>query len=142
MAVYINLKAVEELFRMVRLMAEDHADDSEEERKAIAHFRQTVIQMALSHLDTRSHWQALVTLLKFVVLSNEECLMVIRNRGLEILSDTFSTLYLMHHEATACHVGAELIDLLSLMKQVLKAGVPALTERGRSESFEIVLLQH
>jgi len=32
----------------------------------------------------------------------------------------FSTLHVMHHEATACHVTGDIIDLLSLMTQVLK----------------------
>lgn len=116
---------------MVRCMAEDHADACDEERRSIVSFRQSTIQLLLSCFDPRSHWQSLVTGLKILVVTTDDCLVVIRHRGFDILFETFSTLHHMHHEATACHVVPELIDLLVLMMRVLQAGRPAITERAR-----------
>ena len=38
-----------------------------------------------------------------------------------MLQQAFSTVYMMHHEATACHVAVDLIDLLGVVQDVLKA---------------------
>ncbi len=89
--------------------------------------------MLLSCLDARNHWQTLIIALKILVVTLEDCHMVIRQRGLDVLYEALCTLHLMHHEATACHVATELVDLLVLMTRVLYAGRPALTERSRGE---------
>ena len=33
----------------------------------------------------------------------------------------FNTLHMMHHEATACHVTGDIVDLLDIVSQILKA---------------------
>ena len=54
------LQAVDELFRMMKLMTQKPEGCSEEEAKAIAMFRRTTLQMYLASLDARSSWQTLI----------------------------------------------------------------------------------
>ena len=39
-----------------------------------------------------------------------------------MLTEAFHTLHVMYHEATACHVTADIVDLLSILVSVLKVG--------------------
>ena len=39
-----------------------------------------------------------------------------------MLTEAFYTLHVMYHEATACHVTGDIVDLLSILVQVLKVG--------------------
>ena len=45
------------------------------------------------------------------------------------LPQAFNTLHVMHHEATACHVTGDIVDLLSIVLQVLKVARQYNTER-------------
>lgn len=56
------LQAVDELFKMMRLMATKYQDCSEDEIKAINSFRRNTIQLYLQNLDARSGWQTLIGL--------------------------------------------------------------------------------
>ena len=60
--------------------------------------------------------------LKILVDNNEDRLMLIYNQGLQMLTEAFHTLHVMYHEATACHVTADIVDLLSILVSVLKVG--------------------
>ncbi|KAI0239771.1 Ubiquitin carboxyl-terminal hydrolase 34 [Lamellibrachia satsuma] len=112
--------AVDELFKMMRLMIARYPDMSNEEWKAIAHFKRSNIQLYLQNLDSRTSWQTLITALKILVENTDDKLLVLQQRGLPMLHEAFNTLHVMHHEATACHVTGDIIDLLSLTTQVLK----------------------
>ena len=46
---------------------------------------------------------------------------VVYNNGLNLISESLSLLHMMHHEATACHVTAELTDLLTIYKDLIQA---------------------
>lgn len=43
---------------------------------------------------------------------------------------SFNTLHMMYHEATACHVTGDLVELLSIFLSVLKATRPYLQRKG------------
>ena len=55
------LQAVDELFKMMRLMITRYPDMSNDEWKAIAHFKRSNIQLFLQNLDARTSWQTLIT---------------------------------------------------------------------------------
>ena len=57
---HTHFQAVDELFRMMKLMTQKLEGCTEEEVKAIAVFRRTTLQMYLSSLDARSSWQTLI----------------------------------------------------------------------------------
>ena len=56
----VVLQAVEELFKMMRLMVMRYPDTSEDDVKAVHGFRRNTIQLYLQNLDARSGWQTLV----------------------------------------------------------------------------------
>lgn len=45
---------------------------------------------------------------------------------------SFNTLHMMYHEATACHVTGDLVELLSIFLSVLKATRPYLQRKGKT----------
>lgn len=47
------------------------------------------------------------------------------------LLQSFNTLHMMYHEATACHVTGDLVELLSIFLSVLKATRPYLQRKGQ-----------
>lgn len=48
---------------------------------------------------------------------------------------SFNTLHMMYHEATACHVTGDLVELLSIFLSVLKASRPYLQRKGQNASL-------
>lgn len=48
---------------------------------------------------------------------------------------SFNTLHMMYHEATACHVTGDLVELLSIFLSVLKATHPYLHRKGIKSCF-------
>lgn len=96
-----------------------------------------------------------------VLLENDEDrLLVVLNRGLVLMTEvregrggkalrggrathagvlsvcppaaqSFGTLHMMYHEATACHVTGDLVELLSIFLSVLKATRPYLQRKGK-----------
>ena len=52
--------------------------------------------------------------LKILVQTNEDRLFVVFNNGLSLLYEAFNMLQMMFHEATACHVTAEVRFFLHL----------------------------
>ncbi|ELU04220.1 hypothetical protein CAPTEDRAFT_219867 [Capitella teleta] len=126
--------AVEELFSLMRLMVEQHADMTEEELRAVSLFRRNTMQLYLHNVDARMGWQSLVTALGILVESKEDKLMVLQSNGLSLLHEAFNTLYVMHHEATACHVTADIIELLGLVSSVLKVARHCNNEKKGAEA--------
>lgn len=47
---------------------------------------------------------------------------------------SFNTLHMMYHEATACHVTGDLVELLSIFLSVLKATRPYLQRKGTTNN--------
>lgn len=58
--IWFDLQAVDELFKMMRLMATKYSDSSEEEVRSINSFKKNTSQMFLNMLDARSGWQTLI----------------------------------------------------------------------------------
>ncbi|XP_076099132.1 ubiquitin carboxyl-terminal hydrolase 34-like isoform X2 [Mytilus galloprovincialis] len=112
--------AVDELFKMMRLMATKYSDSSEEEVRSINSFKKNTSQMFLNMLDARSGWQTLISVLKILVDADNDRLFLIYQGGLQMMSEAFNNLHVMYHEATACHVTGDIVDLLTIILPVLK----------------------
>ncbi|XP_048258866.1 ubiquitin carboxyl-terminal hydrolase 34-like isoform X4 [Haliotis rufescens] len=122
--------AVEELFKMMKLMVMRYPDSSEDELKAIASFKRANILMYLQALDARSMWQTLISAFKILVESREERMLLIYHQGLQMITEAFFTLHAMYHEATACHVTGDIVDLLTILLHVLECGKECHEKKG------------
>ncbi|KAL4238015.1 Ubiquitin carboxyl-terminal hydrolase 34 [Mactra antiquata] len=134
--------AVDELFKMMRLMSTKYPDSGEDEIKAITRFKQSTIQLYLQNLDARSGWQTLICALKILVDSETDKLIVLFNKGLQMLGEAFITLHVMYHEATACHVTGDIVDLLSILLHVLKNARNYVEQKKGQQSNEVKLYVH
>jgi len=123
--------AVDELMKLMTLFVAKFPDSSEEELQEIRSFRTTTLQLYLSILDGRSSWQTLISVLRILIDSTEDKLFTVCNNGLSLIYDAFNILHLMHHEATACHVTQELLDLLTLFTDLVR------TIRAQSRTTEL-----
>lgn len=132
--------ACEELFKLMGLFVQkvsppvdaDHQLQDEGEKldgggtaaerdSEICAFRHQTLQLYLSILDGRTSWNTLIQVLKILIDSNEDRLFVVYNNGFAIIYDAFSMLHMMFHEATACHVTGEIVDLISIFTDLVKA---------------------
>ena len=84
-------------------------------------FSRQALKLYLNNLEPRTSWSALISALKILVCNNEDRMFVVYNNGLNLISESLSLLHMMHHEATACHVTAELTDLLTIYKDLIQA---------------------
>ena len=110
--------ACDELFKLMSLFVENKTDENEAE---IQNFKQQALQLYLTTLDGRTCWNALISALKILVTTNDDRLFVVYNNGLGLISEAFNMLHMMYHEATACHVTKELVELLNIFTSLLKA---------------------
>jgi hypothetical protein len=53
-------------------------------------------------------------------------------------NQSFNTLHMMYHEATACHVTGDLVELLSIFLSVLKATRPYLQRKGQGAPGTVI----
>ncbi|XP_074662968.1 ubiquitin carboxyl-terminal hydrolase 34-like [Tubulanus polymorphus] len=112
--------AVEELFKMMKLMVLRYPDTSDEELKSINHFKRNTLLLYLQNLDARSNWQTLIPALKTLVENGDDRMLLMYNNGLLMITEAFCTLHMMFHEATACHVTGDIVELLSIFPPVIK----------------------
>ena len=98
-----------------------HQEKNLETAQEIRSFRQQALQLYLTTLDGRSSWNTLINALKILVEGNEDRLFVVYNNGLALLFESFNMLHMMFHEATACHVTEELVDLCTIFLDLIKA---------------------
>ena len=96
-------------------------EETKSELEDIRAFRHQTLQLYLSTLDGRTSWSTLIQVLKILVQTNEDRLFVVFNNGLSLIYEAFNMLQMMFHEATACHVTAELIDLLNIFTELVKS---------------------
>ena len=96
-------------------------DKNQDTAQEIRSFRQQALQLYLTTLDGRSSWNTLINALKILVEGNEDRLFVVYNNGLALLFESFNMLHMMFHEATACHVTEELVDLCTIFLELIKA---------------------
>ncbi len=127
--------ASDELFKLMRLFVQRHPNMSEEEEGEIRTFRHQTLQLYLSLLDGRSSWSTLIAVLKILVESDDDKVFVVYNNGLALVFDAVNTLHMMFHEATACHVTGELVDILQIFQDLLK-GVRS--QRNNTEITQVL----
>merc|ERR1719367_967750 len=135
--------ACEELFKLMALFVKPFknksegpalSDDEKQELEEIRSFRHQTLQLYLTTLDGRTSWSTLIQVLKILVHTNEDRLFVVFNNGLSLLYEAFNMLQMMFHEATACHVTTELIDLLTIFTELIKS--PKIQHRSVSSSLK------
>ncbi|TNN60453.1 Ubiquitin carboxyl-terminal hydrolase 34 [Liparis tanakae] len=102
----------------------------EEELEDVKQFKKTTISCYLRCLDGRSCWTTLISAFRVLLENDEDRLLVVFNRGLILMTESFNTLHMMYHEATACHVTGDLVELLSIFLSVLKATRPYLQRKA------------
>lgn len=118
---YTNYQAaVAELFKLMKLFVTIYPDSSEQEIKDVKSFKRSTLLMYLTSMDARSCWTTLITALTILMENTEDQEFVIQNNGILALIQSFSTLFLMFHEATACHVTSEIVDLLKILTTLLQ----------------------
>lgn len=116
-------QAVEELFGLMRLFAgvtcDSSIEKSKEEEAVEAVFRRDTIILYQNVLDGGASWTTLISAYKILLQTEEDRLTVVINQGLLTLSDAFTTLHMMYHEATACHVTGDLTEVLMILHNLL-----------------------
>uniref|UniRef100_W5NGU5 Ubiquitin carboxyl-terminal hydrolase 34 n=1 Tax=Lepisosteus oculatus TaxID=7918 RepID=W5NGU5_LEPOC len=127
--------AVEELFNLMQLFVAQRPDMREEELDDIKQFKKTTISCYLRCLDGRSCWTTLISAFRVLLENDEDRLLVVFNRGLILMTESFNTLHMMYHEATACHVTGDLVELLSIFLSVLKATRPYLQRKDVKQAL-------
>uniref|UniRef100_A0A8C7W9I2 Ubiquitin carboxyl-terminal hydrolase 34 n=1 Tax=Oncorhynchus mykiss TaxID=8022 RepID=A0A8C7W9I2_ONCMY len=127
--------AVEELFNLMQLFVAQRSDMREEELEDVKQFKKTTISCYLRCLDGRSCWTTLISAFRVLLENDEDRLLVVFNRGLILMTESFNTLHMMYHEATACHVTGDLVELLSIFLSVLKATRPYLQRKDVKQAL-------
>ncbi|XP_069090498.1 ubiquitin carboxyl-terminal hydrolase 34 isoform X1 [Pleurodeles waltl] len=127
--------AVEELFNLMQLFISQRPDMREEELEDIKQFKKTTISCYLRCIDGRSCWTTLISAFRILLESDEDRLLVVFNRGLILMTESFNTLHMMYHEATACHVTGDLVELLSMFLSVLKSTRPYLQRKDVKQAL-------
>ncbi|RWS07088.1 hypothetical protein B4U79_12772 [Dinothrombium tinctorium] len=112
--------AVGELFKLMKLFVNIYPDSTEQDLRDIRQFKRTTLQMYLTSIDSRSCWTTLITVYSILVENDDDRAFVILNNGIIALFQSFNTLYMMFHEATACHVTNEIVDLLKIIADLLR----------------------
>jgi ubiquitin carboxyl-terminal hydrolase 34 len=87
-------------------------------------------------LDSRASWGTLISAFRILVDTHEDRIFVVMNSGLNLLFDAINMLHTMHHEATACHVTGEIVDLLSLLTEILRSFRPKEFSHGMQSVHE------
>ncbi|XP_038075535.1 ubiquitin carboxyl-terminal hydrolase 34-like isoform X2 [Patiria miniata] len=105
---------VDELFRMMKLFVSRQPDMRTEESAQIQEFKRMTLRCYLECLERSSCWTTLISAFRVLLENDEDRLGVITYHGLSRLADAFNTLHMMYHEATACHVTGDLVELLSI----------------------------
>lgn len=117
-------QAVEELLTLMRLFAgvascDATKEKTKEEEAVEATFRRDTIVLYQNCLDGGASWTTLISAYKILLQTEEDRLTVVINQGLLTLSDAFTTLHMMYHEATACHVTGDLTEVLMILHNLL-----------------------
>ncbi|GLD68166.1 ubiquitin carboxyl-terminal hydrolase 34 isoform X1 [Lates japonicus] len=72
---------------------------------------------------------------RLLLENDEDRLLMVFNRGLILMTESFNTLHMMYHESTACHVTGDLVELLSIFLSVLKATRPYLQRKDVKQAL-------
>ncbi|CAH1163705.1 unnamed protein product [Phaedon cochleariae] len=113
-------QAVEELFKLMQLMVMKYPDTTESEQREIYSFRKNTLMTYLQCLDGRTSWGTLISAFRILLETNDDKLYVVYNGGLQIVFESFQNLHVMLHEATACHVVGDMLDILTIMQDLMQ----------------------
>lgn len=119
-----GLQAVEELFKMMQIFVAKSSETSEPELMEINHFKRSTLQLYLSILDGRSNWATMISAFRTLIETVEDRIFVVGNNGLCLIFEAIHVLHTMHHEATACHVVSEIVELLAILTEILRTFRP------------------
>lgn len=94
------------------------------------------------NLDVRSSYGTLISALRILIETVEDRVYFVLHNGLIVLLEAINMIHTMHHEATACHVTGELVDLLSLLSEILRTFRPkefahGMSQQGTSASGDV-----
>lgn len=109
---------------MMQIFVSKCTETSEQEILEINHFKRGTIQLYLQILDGRSNWATMISAFRILIESVEDRIFVVANNGLSLIFEAIHVLHTMHHEATACHVVAEIVELLSVLTEILRTFRP------------------
>lgn len=112
--------AVQELFKLMRLFATTYPDSTEEEIKDVVAFKRNTLKMYLNTLSANMHWATLLNVLNILIESDDDLTFIIHNNGLYLMFMSFNSLCVMFHEATACHINNEIVDVLRIISSLLQ----------------------
>lgn len=104
----------------MQLMVMKNSDTSESEQREICNFRRTTLATYLQCLDGRTSWTTLISAYRILVESNDDKLYIVYNGGLQIVFEAFQNLHVMLHEATACHITGELLEILNILLDLVR----------------------
>ncbi|CAG7822666.1 unnamed protein product [Allacma fusca] len=116
--------AVDELFKIMQIFVSKTPETSEQELQEIAMFKRSTLQLYLQILDGRSNWSTLISAFRILVETFDDRVFVVCNNGLNLKFEALHILHTMHHEATACHVTGEIVELLTIMTEILRSFRP------------------
>ncbi|CAH1127870.1 unnamed protein product [Ceutorhynchus assimilis] len=112
-------QAVEELFKLMQIMVMKHPDASEADQREIYTFKRSTLMTYLQCLDGRTSWGTLINAFRILVDTNDEKLYIVYNGGLQIVFECFQNLHIMLHEATACHVVGDMLEILQILSDLM-----------------------
>ncbi|XP_066257421.1 ubiquitin carboxyl-terminal hydrolase puf [Euwallacea similis] len=112
-------QAVEELFKLMQIIVMKHPDISEADQREIFAFKRTTLTTYLTCLDGRTSWGTLISAFRFLVETDEDKFYVVYNGGMQIVFECFQNLHVMLHEATACHVVGDMLDILQILLDLM-----------------------
>lgn len=113
-------QAVQELFKLMKQFSTIPPDPTENELKEINKFKKNTIQTYLTQLDLRTSWQTIMMALQILIDNDDDRLYLLSIKGLNSLFQLFHALYVMFHEATACNITSEIVEILKMIVSVLK----------------------
>uniref|UniRef100_A0AAR5QD97 ubiquitinyl hydrolase 1 n=1 Tax=Dendroctonus ponderosae TaxID=77166 RepID=A0AAR5QD97_DENPD len=112
-------QAVDELFKLMQIMVIKHPDASEADQRDIFTFKRTTLMTYLQCLDGRTSWGTLINAFRILLETNDDKMYVAYNGGLQIVYECFQNLHVMLHEATACHVVGDMLDILQIFYDLI-----------------------
>ncbi|KPM06040.1 ubiquitin specific protease-like protein 2 [Sarcoptes scabiei] len=111
--------AIQELLGLIKIFSTVPEMPTENEIKEIQNFKTTTLKLYINSLDPNVHWGTIISVFKILISSEEDLRLIIKNNGLSYLFKAFSSLHVMFHQATACHITNELVDLLKIISSLL-----------------------
>ncbi|XP_062502356.1 ubiquitin carboxyl-terminal hydrolase 34-like isoform X2 [Corticium candelabrum] len=110
----------DELFLLLEIFAMRRGGSSSvETAESATQFRKHIIPLFLHNVDGQN-WAIWLKLFGVILHTSDDVMIFIAHDGLTTVTEAFGMLQQMYHEATACNVVAELLDLLNMVARLLK----------------------